>query len=71
MVALADGRDKVEHPEFLEAALLRAPRVPNASLARTPETPCPRRSSSSRRLPAHPLDPRPGAEKPGIPRFER
>jgi pimeloyl-ACP methyl ester carboxylesterase len=42
LVALADGRDKVEHGEFLEAALLRA-RAFHAALARVPETPCPSR----------------------------
>lgn len=40
MVALADGRDKVEHAVFLEAALLRA-RAFHAAMARVPDTPCP------------------------------
>jgi pimeloyl-ACP methyl ester carboxylesterase len=40
MVTLADGRDKVEHSEFVEAALLRA-RAFHAAMARVPDTPCP------------------------------
>ena len=69
LVALADGRDKVEHPAFLEAALLRA-RAFHAALARTPETPCPAKVIllGGDCLPtlARALVP----ERPGMPRFE-
>ena len=69
LVSLADGRDKVEHAVFLEAALLRA-RAFHAALSRTPDTPCPARVMllGGDCLPtlARALVP----ERPGLPRFE-
>jgi pimeloyl-ACP methyl ester carboxylesterase len=40
LVTLADGRDKVSHADFVEAALLRA-RAFHAALAKKPDTRCP------------------------------
>jgi pimeloyl-ACP methyl ester carboxylesterase len=69
MVALADGRDVVEHAAFLEAALARA-RAFHAAMARVPETRCPSKVIllGGDCLPtlARGLVP----EKGGIPRFE-
>lgn len=69
MVPLNDGRDKVEHPEFLEATLARA-RAFHGALSRTPETPCPAKVLllGGDCLPtlARGLVP----ERPGVPRFE-
>jgi len=69
LVPLADGRDKIEHAAFLEAALLRA-RAVHAALDRKPDTPCPAKVVllGGDCLPtlARALVP----EKPGVPRFE-
>lgn len=69
LVALDDGRDKVEHSVFLEAALGRA-RAFHDALARVPETPCPAKVIllGGDCLPtlARGLVP----EKPNVPRFE-
>jgi pimeloyl-ACP methyl ester carboxylesterase len=69
LVALADGRDKVEHSVFLDAALARA-RAFHAAMDRTPGTPCPAKvvMLGGDCLPtlARALVP----EKPGLPRFE-
>ena len=69
LVSLDDGRDKVSHEEFLEAALVRA-RALHAALSRIPETPCPSRVVlfGGDCLPtlARALVP----EKPGAARFE-
>jgi pimeloyl-ACP methyl ester carboxylesterase len=69
LVTLADGRDKVSHGDFVEAALLRA-RAFHAALAKTPDTPCPSKVVilGGDCLPtlARALVP----EKPALPRFE-
>jgi pimeloyl-ACP methyl ester carboxylesterase len=69
MINLADGRDKIEHAAFLEAALLRA-RAFHAALSKVPDTPCPAKVIllGGDCLPtlARGLVP----EKPGVPRFE-
>ena len=69
LVRLADGRDKVSHEDFLEAALLRA-RAFHAALAKRPDTPCPSKVVvlGGDCLPtlARALVP----EKQGLPRFE-
>ena len=69
LIALADGRDTVEHAAFLEATLLRA-RAFHAAMDRVPDTPCPAKVIllGGDCLPtlARGLVP----ERPGLPRFE-